>query len=185
MEGGTDEDNQRYREFLRYCEEQREESLRRREEDEDRKKRALAKERAWEMLRESVNILKSNEERWRTRRIDECERIKEEEKRDRLAIVREKRKRYGLKKLSVEENRRLKRRTEDRLEIAQAKENYWKQYRGKEEGYMKEEERGAWEAIKEGITALEEDGNWIKEEKRIEKKEEDVEGKEGVIGSER
>ena len=68
MEGGTDEDNQRYREFLRYCEEQREESLRRREEDEDRKKRALAKERAWEMLRESVNILKNNEERWRTRR---------------------------------------------------------------------------------------------------------------------
>ena len=78
MEGGTDEDNQRYREFLRYCEEQREESLRRREEDEDRKNRALAKERAWKMLRESVNILKSNEERWRTRRIDECERIKEE-----------------------------------------------------------------------------------------------------------
>ena len=55
MEGGTDEDNKRYLEFLRYCEEQREESLRRREEDEDRKKRALAKERAWEMLRESVN----------------------------------------------------------------------------------------------------------------------------------
>ena len=47
---------------------------------------------------------------------------------------------------------------------------------------MKEEERGAWEAIKEGITALEEDGIWIKEEKRIEKKEEDVEG---VLGSER
>ena len=146
----------------------------------------MAKEREWEMLRESVNILKNNEERWRTRRIDECERIKEEEKRDRLAIVREKRKRYGLKKLSVEEKRRLKRRTEDRLKIAQAKENYWKQYRGKEEGGMKEEERGAWEAIKEGITALEEDGNWIKEEKRIEKKEEDVEGKEGVLlGSER
>ena len=86
----------------------------------------------------------------------------------------------------MEENRRLKRRTEDRLEIAQAKVNYWKQYRGKEEGDIKEEERGAWEAIKEGITALEEDGIWIKEEKRIEKKEEDVEGKEGVLlGSEK
>ena len=113
--GGTEEDNERYLEFLRYCEEQREESLRRREEDEDRKKRALAKEKAWEMMRESVNFLKSNEERWRTRRIEECDRIREEEKRDRLAIAREKKKRYGLKKLSVEENRRLKRRTEDRL----------------------------------------------------------------------
>ena len=115
VEGGTEEDNKRYLEFLRYCEEQREESLRRREEDEDRKKRALAKEKAWEMMRESVNFLKSNEERWRTRRIEECDRIREEEKRDRLAIAREKKKRYGLKKLSVEENRRLKRRTEDRL----------------------------------------------------------------------
>ena len=45
--------------------------MRRREEDEDRKKRALAKEKAWEMMRESVNFLKSNEERWRTRRIEE------------------------------------------------------------------------------------------------------------------
>ena len=89
--------------------------MRRREEDEDRKKRALAKEKAWEMMRESVNFLKSNEERWRTRRIEECDRIREEEKRDRLAIAREKKKRYALKKLSVVENRRLKRRTEDRL----------------------------------------------------------------------
>ena len=104
----------------------REESLRRREEDEDRKRRALAKEKAWEMMRESITFMKTHEEKWRTRRIEECDRIKEEEKIDRLAIAREKKKRYGLKKLSVEENRRLKGRTEDRLEIARAKENYWK-----------------------------------------------------------
>ena len=29
---------------------------------------------------------------------------------------------------------------------------------------MKEEEREAWKAIEEGITALEENGNWIKED---------------------
>ena len=86
----------------------------------------MAKEKAWEMMRESITFMKTHEEKWRTRRIEECDRIKEEEKIDRLAIAREKKKRYGLKKLSVEENMRLKGRTEDRLEIARAKENYWK-----------------------------------------------------------
>ena len=85
----------------------REESMRRREEDEDRKMRALAKEKMWDMMRESINFLKNQEERWQTRRIEECDRIREEEKIDRLAIAREKKKRYGLKKLSQEENRRL------------------------------------------------------------------------------
>ena len=140
----------------------REESLRRREEDEERKRRALAKEKAWEMMRESITFLKTHEEKWRTRRIEECDRIKEEEKIDRLAIAREKKKRYGLKKLSVEENRRLKGRTEDRLEIARAKENYWKRFRGKEGEDMEEEERKAWNAIKEGISTLEENANWRK-----------------------
>ena len=83
--------------------------MRRREEYEERKRRALAKEKASEMMRESITFLKTHEEKWRTRRIEECDRIKEEEKIDRLAIAREKKKRYGLKKLSVEENRRLKR----------------------------------------------------------------------------
>ena len=34
--------------------------------------------------------------------------------------------RYGLKKLSKEENMRLKKRTEEIMEISQAKANYWK-----------------------------------------------------------
>ena len=74
-----------------------------------------------------MEYLKQNEDRWRCRKIDECERIKEAEKKDRLAIVKGKKKRYGLQKLSKEENRRLKSRTEDRIKIAKAKENYcWK-----------------------------------------------------------
>ena len=40
------------------------------------------------------------------------------------------------------------------------------------EEYMEEEEMKAWNAIKEGITTLEENGNWIKEEMRIEKRKE-------------
>ena len=40
---------------------------------------------------------------------------------------------------------------------------------------MKEEEREAWKAIEEGISTIEENGNWIKEERRIEKKKENSE----------
>ena len=74
--------------------------------------------------------MKENEIKCTTSKIKECERIKEEEKNDRLAIANEKRKRYGLKRLNKEENMRIKKRTEERLELAQAKANYWKWYRG-------------------------------------------------------
>ena len=39
--------------------------------------------------------------------IEECDRINDDEKIYRLAIAREKKKRYGLKKLSVEDNMRI------------------------------------------------------------------------------
>ena len=84
-----------------------------------------------------------------------------EKKRDRLAVVREKRKRYGLKKLSKEENQRLKTRTEERLEVARAKENLWKRFRGDEEDReMVEDKIKAWESLREGIMELEEEGVW-------------------------
>ena len=84
--GGREEDNRRYREFLEYCEEKRQESKRMKEEDEARKTEAKKKEESWALMRMSVEYLKQNEDRWRCRKIDECERIKEEEKKDRLAI---------------------------------------------------------------------------------------------------
>jgi hypothetical protein len=74
-------------------------------------------------MRESMEFLKKNKEKWKERRIDESKRIKEEDKRDRLAIVQEKKKRYGIKVLSREESKRLRMRTEERLKIAKAKEN--------------------------------------------------------------
>ena len=87
---------------------------------------ARRKESSWELMKEAIKFLKTNEERWRERRIEECARIKEEEKRDRLALVKEKKKRYGLTKLSKEENMRLKMRTEERQVIAKAKANLWR-----------------------------------------------------------
>ena len=143
MPGVSEEDNKRYLEFLEYCLERRQEVKRSRGEDEARKAEALRKEEAWQLMRTSLEFLRSNEDKWRCRRIDECERIKEEDRKDRLAIAKEKKKRYGLKRLSKEENKRLKSRTEERIKIARAKENYWKKYRDTNDRDMNKEEKEA------------------------------------------
>jgi hypothetical protein len=124
-------------------------------------------------MRESVAFLKSNAEKWRERRIDECDRIREEEKKDRLAVAKEKKRKYGLTRLSKEENMRMTMRTGERLEIAKAKENMWKKFRdGK--GGMKKEEEEAWRTLREKILELEEEGSW-RERKRERKRKRDRE----------
>ena len=72
-------------------------------------------------MREAVKFMRENTDKWRERRIEECDRIREEDKKDRLAVAKEKKKRYGIKELSKEENQKMTRRTEERLEIAKAK----------------------------------------------------------------
>ena len=60
--------------------------------------------------------------------------------------------------MKKEENKRMKMRTEERLEVAQAKENYWKLYRGggKESKMNLDDEREkAWQRLEEEISALE------------------------------
>ena len=121
VQGGQEEDNQRYREFLTYCEERRTSWSRLMEEESARKEEAKRKEEHWKLLRESIKYLRENEENWQLRRIQEVTRIKEEEKIDRLAIVKEKKKRYGIQKLNKEENKRLRERTEGRILVSQQK----------------------------------------------------------------
>jgi hypothetical protein len=140
---------------MEYCEKRRRELKAKLEEDEDRLKEARRKEATWELLRESIKFLKSKEVIWRTRRIEECSRIREEEKRDRLAVVDVKKRKYGVKRMTKEENLRIKERTEERLEISTAKTNYWRNYRERKDD-MEEEERIAWSSVKEGIMILEE-----------------------------
>ena len=111
--------------------------------DEERKKKAERRERQWDLIRLSPEYLKQHEPKWRTRKIEECERIKEEEKKDRLAIASQKKKIYGLKRLNKEENNRLKKRTEERLELPQAKANYWKWQRGDGRAEKESKEEGA------------------------------------------
>ena len=106
-----------------------------------------------------MKFLRENVEKWRERKIGECERIREEEKKDRLAVAKEKKRKYGIKRLSKEENMRMTRRTEERLEIAKAKENLWRKHRG--QGEMKIGEEDAWETLREKIMELEEAGAWI------------------------
>ena len=64
IQGGSEEDNTRYREFLIYCEAKRKQTLRREEEDDERKREAKRKTDHWELLRHSIEYLKKNEERW-------------------------------------------------------------------------------------------------------------------------
>jgi hypothetical protein len=113
VKGGGEEDNERYRSFLKYCDDRRQESKLQQEMDIERKQTAEKSERQLDLIRLSTEYLKQNEPKWRTMKIEECERIKEEEKKDRLAIVSQKKKRYGLKRLNKEENIRLKKRTEE------------------------------------------------------------------------
>ena len=140
----------RYRKFLAYCEERREESMRMMEGDEEMKRKAKRKKEVCDLMRESIDFLSKNKEKWKERRIEESKRIKEEDKKERLAVVKEKKKRYGIKVLSKEENKRLKMRTEERLEIAKAKENYWKRFRDikEEDTEMEDRERQAWKNVR-------------------------------------
>jgi hypothetical protein len=91
----------------------------------------------------------------------ECDRIREEEKMDRLAVVREKKRKYGIKRISKEENMRLKKRTEESLEIASAKENLWRKFREKDKELAPtREEAEAWEGLRASVKELEENGSW-------------------------
>ena len=88
------------------------------------------KTKHWALLREARTFLKENEDGWKERRNGEIKKIKEQEKKERLEIVAEKKRRYGLQKISKEENRRIGERTKERIEIANARANYWKLHRG-------------------------------------------------------
>ena len=132
------------------------------------------------MLRESVRILRENTDKWMIRKIDECERIKEEEKKDRLALVQVKKRKYGIKKVSKEESSRLKMRTEERLEVARAKENLWRRYQDESRDDMDVEEEEMWQRVLESILELEEkEGKWKEPRKEIEKIQKRMMYKEG------
>ena len=123
---------------------------------------ARSRTESWALLRLSMGYLKETEEGWRTRKLEECTRIREEEKEDRLAVAREKKRKYGIKKISKEENIRLKMRTGERLEIASAKANLWKKYRegGK---CVNQKEMEEWEGMRTSVMILEEGGGWIED----------------------
>ena len=70
--------------------------------DEERKRESKRKREVWDLMRVSMEFLRKNKEKWRERKLEETKRIKEEDKRDRLAVAKEKKKRYGIKGLSRE-----------------------------------------------------------------------------------
>ena len=63
--GAKEEDNERYRNFLTYMEEKREEARQHLPEERDRKRDAKKKEESWALMREAVAFLRTNDEKWR------------------------------------------------------------------------------------------------------------------------
>ena len=165
VKGSREEDKRRYRELMAYMEEKRVETKELLKRGEEKKEKARRKEDHWKLFRLSTAYLRENERGWMLRRIKEHERIKEEEKEDRLALVREKKRKYGLKRISKEENLRLKKRTEERLEIASARANLWKRHRDGKEG-MGEEATTAWEDLRKSLIELEEEEDFGLQEER-------------------
>ena len=69
MKGAPVDDNQRYREFLSFMEERREEARERLMEEEERKGMARKKEESWVLMREATKFMRENTDKWRERRI--------------------------------------------------------------------------------------------------------------------
>ena len=107
--------------------------------------------------------MKENYSKWQERKVEEWDRIKQEEKRDRLAVAEMKKKRYGAKmaKLTKEESSKLKLRTEERKELALIRKNLWKRFREvDEEIEMEEGEKLAWLRISNCLENDDEKGEW-------------------------
>ena len=63
MKGAPTEDNQRYKRFLEYMEEKREEARERQKEEDERRGMARRKEESWELMRVAVRFLRDNTEK--------------------------------------------------------------------------------------------------------------------------
>ena len=66
--------------LLIYMEDKRKEARERLSADEERRKKCKRKEDSWALLRASIEFLKKNEEKWRLRKIEDRDRVMEEEK---------------------------------------------------------------------------------------------------------
>ena len=53
----------------------------------EEKRRAKEKEKSWDLLKTSIKFLEENAAGWRVRRLKEVDRVKEEEKEDKRAIL--------------------------------------------------------------------------------------------------
>ena len=79
-------------------------------------------------MRTCRDYLEKNSTRWERRTREETGRIKAEEKKERLEMVKEKRKKFGSKnsELTKYEKDGLKKLTEVKLEIAEIRQNLWR-----------------------------------------------------------
>ena len=85
----------------------------------------------WEMMRECKRFLEENSEKWERRTSQEGKRIEKEEKQTRLEMVERKKKKCGKagnKRLSAEEEEKVRTETTRKQELAEIKQNLWRVY---------------------------------------------------------
>ena len=110
----------------------------------ERKEKKTKLENHWLLLRECAAFIKENTNTWETRVMEETKRIREEERKERILLAGRKKKLYdekrGKKKKAsgdvdgklesgVEDKYEIKRKMNERLEIAEYRKNLWKEYR--------------------------------------------------------
>ena len=81
------------------------------------------------MLRLCKSTIAENGGKWERRGRDETQRIRDAERKERLTIIEEKKRRFGKKYMKKEESDKLKLVTNNKLEMAEMKKNFWRKYR--------------------------------------------------------
>ena len=145
----------RYRAFLLYCEQRRQESRIQQEEDEGRKRRAKAREEHCELLRQSMEYIKKNESKWKTRKIEGCERRGKERQASNSPREKEE---IRNKELEQRGNQETEDADRGKARDSPGQRELLKLYRegGKTRKMNKDEERrAAWQRLEEEISALE------------------------------
>ena len=110
-----------------------EESVEGREKQRRREKQSQAEQLSsrWDLMRTCRDYLEKNSSRWEKRTREETERIKAEEKKERLEMGKKKKNKFGSKNEELTKNEKddLKKLTEIRLEIAEIRQHLWRKYR--------------------------------------------------------
>ena len=91
----------------------------------ERLSKARSLSERWGLLRTCRDFIKENSKGWKERGLEERKKIREEEKEERLKIVRNKKLKFRTKNWEKTEIETLESKTARRIELAEIKHNLW------------------------------------------------------------